>query len=450
MTEPRAADPVDARLSDLLRTYTDVAATPSFDALDAARSAMSTGGMPARAWNGVGLTWPGRTIVPDRRLGVVLVFLVAGVVVAGLLGLGSQVGLRPTATAPASPVASGPADLGLLPDALRHHWQRPVTIAPGPDAHGSGSLVLTGDTLDVRRDVPPAESRSTVVSAGSDAIVVRSTAGTDGCGTGNVGTYRWTLEGNGTFLTLSALGADPCAARQAILEGPWVRSDLPTQEPFGQALSPGRHPTTAFAPYGDTNRPGQLSFAVPEGWTLLGDDARGLVLVMDRSDPANPSPGVLVVYVMAQPALAADFEPGAECVAFTEEPGVGHDRDALVQAIRAHPDLVVSRPVPVDIGGHAGVQLDLQVAPTRTRSCTSPSGPVAAVPILHSEGSDRGPDAGLRAGSWLRVILVDLGGGRTMAIVIAPADDATPSQLGPLTSIAMPIVESFRLQPPPR
>ena len=44
---------------------------------------------------------------------------------------------------------------------------------------------------------------------------------------GDVGSYHWTLEGKGTFLTLTPISPDPCAARERALTGPWVRADLP-------------------------------------------------------------------------------------------------------------------------------------------------------------------------------------------------------------------------------
>src|SRR4029079_16910406 len=166
-----------------------------------------------------------------------------------------------------------------VPEALIHPWQRPYTVTPAPDLQGSGSLVITANGLTVTKDVPGTSWSGTVAAAGSDAIVVTATEGDGGCRAGDAGAYRWTLDGQGTFLTLAAIGTDPCATRLAILGGTWVRSDLPTHPLQDRPLSVGDHTTTTFAPSGDPASPGRTTFRVSGGWTLMQDTRLLLMLL---------------------------------------------------------------------------------------------------------------------------------------------------------------------------
>ena len=447
MTDPAVTDPLERRLGQLLQAYTDPPTTRPFDPVEAARTAMITAGAARRPSLGTGLGWTRRPSLPAHRTrlaAAALVVLVVGVASVGLLGPRSENGLQPANSA--APTASANPQAAAVPEALIHPWQRPYTVAPAPDVQGSGTLVITAHGLTVTKDVPGTSWSGTVAAAGSDAIVVTATEGDAGCRAGDAAAYRWTLDGQGTFLTLAAIGTDPCATRLAILGGTWVRSDLPTHPLQDRPLSVGDHTTTTFAPFGNPASPGRTTFRVSGGWTLMQDTRLLLMLLRDPSDPTNPSTPAVLVEALAQPALAAEFPPGSDCVGFTEEPGVGRSRDELVQAIRNRPSLRVSQPKPVDIGGRSAIQLDVEVAPSWTNTCTTPDGPTVAVPILVAAGSDGEPGIGLRAGMWLRLVLVDLGGGRTVVIAIASAEEGAsdPEQV---SAPAMPTVESFEFLP---
>ena len=68
-----------------------------------------------------------------------------------------------------------------LADALRHAWQRPLPVAPGPDVYGSGFLSVTGATGSSSAAKPgPDASQAAIAVAGPDTLLVTATAATTG------------------------------------------------------------------------------------------------------------------------------------------------------------------------------------------------------------------------------------------------------------------------------
>jgi homoserine dehydrogenase len=55
---------------------------------------------------------------------------------------------------------------------------------------------------------------------------------------------------------------------------------------------------------------------------------------------------------------------------------------------------------------------------------------------------------GLTANAPVRLILVDVGGGRTMAIVVACAEPSTLALFDAQVAASMPVIESLELHPP--
>ncbi len=108
---------------------------------------------------------------------------------------------------------------------------------------------------------PGTASHSAVAAAGPDTLVVTATAETPGCAVGDLGVYRFVLEGKDTFVTLSAIGTDACTPREAALTGPWVRADLPQPGESG-VLAPGTYATAAFDPFTDDGAPDRLTYTV--------------------------------------------------------------------------------------------------------------------------------------------------------------------------------------------
>jgi hypothetical protein len=446
MTDRRATEPFDARVADLIGAYTDVAAARRIDPVALARLAMSAG-PDTRWWQrrmGDGLR--GRPIAGDRWVAAAVAAILVAVVALAVQGRlsASRVGQSST---PASALTSGaPTSVGsAIPDALRHAWQRPFPVAPGPDVYGSGFLTLTGETASFGLEPGAGASQATITAAGPDTFLVTATAESPGCQPGEVATYRWVMEGSGTVLTLTPLVADACPAREALLAGPWVRADLP-RPGVGSTLAPGTHTTSAFDPFADPARTGRLGYVVPAGWELVEDDPEALVLHSRPDDgPGLPSRD-LFLSVLADPAMAAEFQAGADCNSIVDAPGVGHGRDELLAAIQARPGLVSTPPTEVTVGTLTGLMLDVRMAPSWTGGCVSPAGAVVGASILHGAGT-LGPVVGVSAGAPVRLILVDLGGGHTVAIVMFGTSPSPSASFEAQVALGMPVVSSLDLRP---
>jgi hypothetical protein len=430
MTERRAIEPLETQFADRVRAYADVATNRRIDALAVARTAMSS--QRATGWSqgrlGAGLL--------DRRpagLRWATAFLV--VVLIGVVAIAVQ--RRPFDT------VGGP-----IPDVIRHAWQRPLPVAPGPDPFGSGFLSLASGQLDYGYEPGAGASRAAIAATGADTLVVTATAETISCAVGDVGAYRWLVEGKGTVMTLTAIGTDACAEREKALAGPWVRSDLPPPADSEATLPPGTYLTSSFDPFGDPARSSRLSYVVPEGWKVKVDESAVFVLhhLPDAVPGQTSTDTFLALFV--QPRMAAELTDGATCGPSDDAPGVGGGPDDLVTAIRARPGVISTPPATLTIGGHEGQMLDLQLAPSWTRGCRAPEGLVVGVPILHQAGSETGPVVVLAPDQPVRLILLDLADGRTMAVAIFDLGPSQPSQLEADLGEVMPIIESFEFHPP--
>ncbi len=277
--------------------------------------------------------------------------------------------------------------------------------------------------------------------------MVTAKAGTSGCGPGDVGVYRFVLEGKDTFVTLTSVGADACAAREAALTGPWVRADMPPPDE-GLTLSPGTYDTTGFDPFADDAVPGRQSYTVPAGWKVKEDSATAFVLHYLADASAGQPVRDTFIFELARPRLAAAFKDGAICGPFGDEPGVGQGVDDIVAALVARPGVVSTSPEAVSVSGYEGTLLDLSVAPSWTGGCVAPEGPMVGIPVLRGSGGELGPTIGLVPDAPIRLILVDVGGGRTMAIAVACSAAPGTSQFDAQLKAAMPVIESIELHPP--
>jgi hypothetical protein len=255
------------------------------------------------------------------------------------------------------------------------------------------------------------------------------------------------LEGQGTVMALAANSADACAAREKALTGPWVRADLPLP-PSGEPLAPGTYLTSAFDPFGAPTASGQLSYTVPDRWKVKEDLAGAFLLHRLPDDSASQPSMDTLIHLFTQARLMADYTEGAICGQSSEAPDVGRGVDDIVAAILARPGVVSTPPAAVNIGGYAGQMLDLHLAPTWTRSCQNPDGPIIAMPLLLGLESERSAGIGLVLNSPVRLILVDLTGGRTMAVAIFGGVPSQPAEFEGQASEAMPVVESFEFHPP--
>ena len=448
MTEPSTSTQFERRLAGLVMAYTEAATEPPFDPAQVARTAWA-GRARRRAWPG----WPVRDPLgrwfgsPRAAVGLVAMVLVAVVAIAVQGRRSEPVVTQPSASlASASPGDSPSSDASIL-DILGRPWQRPTPVAPGPDLWGSGSLTLTDGLLAFGRE--PGDFRSTIAVAGPSTFVVTATRATPGCQVGEAGSYGWTLEGQETVLTLTPRSPDACAAREALLAGPWVRAGL-VGPPIGTSVVPGTHRTTGFDPFRDPGRPAELVYTVPAGWEIVEDDIDTFVLHQAADASAGRFTTDLMIAIWPHPALMADLPDGRPCDAVPapvgDAPGVGRTRDELVAGITARAGVVSSPPRRVAFGDLVGEQLDLQLASTWTHGCTTPEGRVATIPFLHMSGSAGGPVVALSTGAPVRLILVDVASDRTLAIVLFRLGPSGPATFDELFGAAMPVVGSFTFE----
>ena len=442
MTEQKTTEPFETRVADLVRAYTDPADARPVDALAISRAAMASGRATGWSMRRLGAGVLGRRIDGGRWAAAAVAVVLVSVVGVAVWSRPADSGIGPQPTPSASSAPSPAASaIGPVPEVLRHLWQRPLPIAPGP-AWPTAFLVLTDEILGVGPDVDSA-SHSAVAAAGPDTLVVTATADTVGCAVGDLGVYRFVMEGKDTFVTLTAVGTDACATRETALAGPWAQADLPPPN-LGLTLSPGTYATTGFDPFTVNATPGRLSYTVPAGWKVKEDSATAFVLHhLPDALPGQPSTDTFI-FMGTQPRLAATIEDGAACGQFTDAVGVGTGVDDIVAALRARPGVISTPPEAVTVGGYQGTLIDLRLDPAWTEGCVAPEGRVVGIPILSGPGAS----VGLTANSPVRLILADVGGGRTMAMVIACASPSTLAFFDEQVATAMPIVESIELHPP--
>ena len=454
MTENQAMEPFETRFARRVRTYTDPATERRIDPLAISRTAMSSHSAPSWWRRRLGAGLLGWRVAGGRWAVASVAVLLIGVVGIAISGRSSDsgIGLQPTSAAPSTPATASSLNAaasagGPVPDALRHSWQRPLPITPGGDPWGTGFLILASGRIDFGVEPGPGASASSGTAGGPDTIVATATVETQGCAIGDIGTYSWLLEGKDSVLTLTAIGPDVCATREEALAGQWVRSDFPGGPGEGATLEPGTHETSSFDPFGDPARSGQLSFTVPAGWKVKEDQPGSLLLhhLVDAS-PTRPASDSFIA-VFAQPRMSADFTNGAPCGPVGTAPGVGHGVNDMVAAIAARPGVVSTTPAAVTIGHFEGQMLGLQLAPSWTGGCVAPEGPVVAMPVLVDTRSEPGPVIAISRDHPVRVILLDITEGRTLAITIFSDEPTQPSAFGALVADVMPVVESFEFHP---
>jgi hypothetical protein len=199
----------------------------------------------------------------------------------------------------------------------------------------------------------------------------------------------------------------------------------PTATPLGppasvapSALPAGSYTSHEFAP--------QVSYTVPAGWSVPVDDATFFQLIPVGSDVAG-------IDLFRDPR-AASQDPACPD---TPEPGVGATALDLATWIRALPGLTVSAPKLVTVGGLRGTELDLEIVPGWTASCSFANG-LPTVPLfIGSKQEYRWVIAGSER---LRLDLLDVPGGGTVVVDIDAYDGGV---FDDLVKIATPIVDSF-------
>ena len=92
--------------------------------------------------------------------------------------------------------------------------------------------------------------------------------------------------------------------------------------------------------------------------------------------------------------------------------------------------------------------LDLRLAPSWTGGCLDAGWPDRRDADPCRVGTEVGPVCGIAPTMPVRLILLDLGDGRTMAIGIFDLGPSEPAQFDEQVAEAMPVIESFEFHPP--
>ena len=160
-----------------------------------------------------------------------------------------------------------------------------------------------------------------------------------------------------------------------------------------------------------------LTFTVPAGWNNPWDERDGFILWTPGWSPDNTlimEPGLLV---------RRDPRPDEGCVDAT----VGTSAIELATWVANHPAIVAGAPLPVEVGGLTGYQLDVSLADTWRESC--PDGPKAVWLFgTYLRDPNKYPEHATK-----RLILLDLPDGGSVLIAID----------GTQVDAAMPVVRSF-------
>ena len=383
---------------------------------------------------------PGRQIHMSPRTFALVGALTLALVIGGSLITGSQSQIAQPTQSP-SPVPSG------LYQSLIGQWAgapRVVTELGRSDIvratfAAAGRWDFSGTT------VPSNRFRSDVAVTAPGRLTLTTTAASNRCQLGDVGSYRYELSPGNKRLTLSA-ETDTCAERIAAAEGDWVRNDCQT----GSGIAGGD-----WDCYGDLEAGtyksrevdlrdeivegrtvpiayGALTFTVPDGWTHVADNATRFWLMPSaqygRVHDGVPLDG-LWVFGHPQAASQADVFP------FEPQPGVGLTPSDLMSFITSLPGVKTSNVQDVSINGRTGARVDIQLDPSWKKTCPW-HGDDPIKPFLYVNTGVDGADLSTR----LRMVFLDIGHGDTVAVEIAGVD---PARWDALLAEAMPIVESF-------
>jgi hypothetical protein len=281
-----------------------------------------------------------------------------------------------------------------------------------PELHGAVAnswSLIEGDRLDVRiLDIP-------VVARPVDGGTVPTKIWP--CQVGDAGTYTFVLSADDRQLTLNPLD-DACATRAAILAGEWVRTGIGD-------LAQGPNVAPLFRPFGGGTS-GRFSFSVPAGWSETTEYETSLALA---GDAANGTTIAVLSSVVPNPQGAPCAEPGVI-------PSTPTPRD-LAQWLILSPDLRVATPVPVTIGGLAGVMVDVSVRDERTNHCDG-SGFHTFGEAVQAEGQNVALT--VAGEKWARYYLLDAGDGQTLLIDVEAPDWAKWKRA---LADTMPIIDTF-------
>ena len=281
----------------------------------------------------------------------------------------------------------------------------------------------------------------------SGALELAAASGT-GCSAGDVGQYDWSLSADRLSLTLAATH-DDCADRAAAFSGTWTRSACqnPDDTCLGTVPAGTYHSTfldvrSAPADVKYSGAYDQLRYSVPDGWANQDDWPHLYSLVPAADHAALYLHGdVHGIYVFARPAA---WDTPDDCSVRLAD-GVGTSPGELGAWITTRPGLLVTNvkgmgATPARIGAYSGVMLDVAVDPSWTTTCPGDESPSVGL-LAGASGAAGAYTVGIGTDEKMRLVLLDVGGGTTVAIAID--SDLVPSRFDELVAQAMPIVETF-------
>lgn len=300
----------------------------------------------------------------------------------------------------------------------------PGLVASPPEAVVLGGL--PGVVLDIRRDEAWTGPCPNAVNLFTHQGTINDIGWQDV--SGSRVNRLWLLDGPDGHVTNVAIEAPNDEAFDAFVEiaTPVIESIVFTDKsscvdgsPCVGRLLPGAHRT--WSPF---SRP--FAYVVPDGWTNDWNVPLGYaVLPVDAAQAAEP--GIFIFLDVY----------GSDQTSCTRRPasGVGRTSADLVAWLDSLPDLSITAPTPVSVGGLAGARLDVSV---------TSGGPVCSPGDYQLWVSDYQPLWwGLTPGHPTRHYLLDLPD-RHNVLIVVPAPEA---DFDALMAIADPIIESFDFAP---
>ena len=346
-------------------------------------------------------------------------------------------GTTPSPSASASPDATG-APGAELPLSLRHPFLGPVRNVDGLPAGNVSQLEFTGRSFVYHNGT--SELLRSVVGIDGDELVVRSGTNSVGCDPGTEGRYRLSASPQGSTRTIEP-GNDDCPTRLAAIEGTWQRSDCHNPDNWCLGIvEAGTYQSQYFDPDAPTNdeaRPdfGALTWTVPDGWANSADwPSMFEIMRAAMYDAGGVNEGAIVPDVITLLGRPAAAQLHAGCPEGVPEPGVGTDRASLAAWVLAHPGLVATQAPDATIDGLTATVIDLEIAADWTETCDEVN-PFVAAPLFVGDYH-----WAIGRNDRMRLILVDLPAGTTVAITVDVEEVAT---FDALVSEAMPIIETF-------
>jgi hypothetical protein len=176
------------------------------------------------------------------------------------------------------------------------------------------------------------------------------------------------------------------------------------------ALAAGTYRTTVFET--------PFTFTVPEGWANYEDLPGNFLLLPPGGDIYGVDAGTSD-YVGVYQGVGVGASSGTNCDAV--EPGVGLDPTSMVAALAAREGIIVSDPMPVEIGGLPGLMIDVAGDPSSDVGCRDPEVPFPIKTIIAGLGPSDFAH-GIVPGFTMRLYLLDRG---DTNVVIEVQDVAT-------------------------